>query len=321
METVRIGGRRYSDPDIISLAKRTGELICPRFTIRTQARLLLNELDQHSGLPQDPFARIKILASLNKIKIKPMDLESQRREQRDAVLYPVDSGWLILYNPRRPSGRTLFTLAHEIIHTLFPNSASGARFRSITNPESREANELERLCDLGAAELVLPLVEFQKQTNGNYSLADVGRLSNHFGTSFEATTFRLASAHPGFAVAGLLRHRRRLSEEREVIKVSSQQLLFSNLKESVGQAAEKKYRRQSAHLSEQCGSECDIPWNKSFELDSIVYQAEEKWIATAVESLPNRSKKMGRIEAIVAPYQREVGEEFPDVLFFWEEIR
>jgi hypothetical protein len=239
METVRIGGRRYSDPDIISLAKRTGELICPRFTIRTQARLLLDELDQHSGLPKDPLARIKILASLNRIKIKPMDLESQRKEQRDAVLYPVDSDWLILYNPRRPGGRTLFTLAHEIIHTLFPNSASGARFRSITSPESREANELERLCDLGAAELVLPLVEFQKQTNGNYSLANVGRLANHFGTSFEATTFRLASAHPGFAVAGLLRHRRRLSEEREVIKVSSQQLLFSNLKESVCQPAEK----------------------------------------------------------------------------------
>jgi len=321
METVRIGGRRYSDPDIISLAKQTGELICPRFTIKTHARLLLAELDQHFGLPKDPLARLKILASLNRIKIKPMDIESQRREQRDAVLYPVESGWLILFNPGRPRGRILFTLAHEIIHTLFPNSSSGARFRSITNPESREANELERLCDLGAAELVLPLEDFQKQANGNYSLVNVGRLSNHFGTSFEATTFRLASAHPGFAVAGLLRHRRRLGEEREVVKMSSQQLLFANLKKNGGQPPERKYRRQSLHLAERCGSEYDIPWNKSFDLHSIVYQAKEGRTATAIESLPNRSKKKGRLEAIVAPYQSEPDKEFPDVLFFWEEIQ
>src|SRR6185437_8021498 len=122
METVRIGGRRYSDPDIISLAKRTGELICPRFTIRTQARLLLAELNQHEGLPKDPLSRLSILASLNGIKIKPMNLEAQRSEPRDAALYPTDTGWLILYNPNRPRQRMLFTLAHEIIHTLFPNN-------------------------------------------------------------------------------------------------------------------------------------------------------------------------------------------------------
>jgi hypothetical protein len=51
-----------------------------------------------------------------------------------------------------------------------------------------------------------------------------------------------------------------------------------------------------------------------------VYQAEENLIATAIESLPNRSKKMGRLDAIVAPYQSESGKGFPDVLFFWEQI-
>jgi hypothetical protein len=319
METVRIGGRRYTDPDIISLARQTGELICPRFTIRMQARLLLEELSKFSGLPPHPFERLKILASLKGIKIKPMDIESQRREKRDAVLYPVSSGRVILYNPNRPPSRILFTLAHEIIHTLFPNSG-GARFRSITNPESREASELERLCDLGAAELVLPLEEFRKLANGDYSLSNTARLMDLFGTSFEATTFRLASAHPGFAVAGLLRHRRRLGEDREVIKVSSQRLLFS-MRRRPSQPAAKKYRRQSFYLSERCGTEYNIPWNKSFDLDSVVYQAEKHHVVSAIECLPNSVDKLGRIEAIIAPYQRDDADsDFGDVLFVWEQI-
>lgn len=317
---MRISDYRYSDPDIISLARQTGELICPRFTIKTQARLMLEELSTFDGLPSDPFEKIKILASLKGIKIEPMDIEGQRKIQRDAVLYPVKSGRMILFNPNRPRSRVLFTLAHEIIHTIFPNSAKGARFRSLSNPNSREATELERLCDLGAAELVFPLEEFRSFVNGRYSLSNVSRLSEYFHTSFEATTYRLASAHPGSAVAGLLRYRRRLSEERDVIKISSQKFLFSS-RFSVAQPAAKKYRRQSTYLSEQCTAKYNIPWNKSFDLDSIVYQAEKDRIVRAIEALPNGFGKMGRIEAMIAPYQRqEADKDFGDVLFFWEEV-
>jgi Zn-dependent peptidase ImmA (M78 family) len=320
METVRIGGRRYSDPDIISLARRTGELICPRFTIRTQARLLLEELREFSGLPADPFERLKILASLKGIKIQPMSIERWRQEQRDAVLYPTESGSVILYNPNRPKSRILFTIGHEIIHTLFPNSSSGARFRAMTNPDSREASELERLCDLGAAELVFPLEEFQRLVAGDYSLTNVSRLAERFGASYEATAYRLATAHPEFAAAGLLRYRRRVGEERDVVKISSQQFLFS-MKASVAAPIAKKYRRQSLYLSDQCGDKYNIPWNKSFDLESVVYRAEKGRVVVAIEALPNSSRKMGRLEAIFAPYQREeAADELGDVLFFWEEV-
>src|SRR5258708_14284818 len=157
METVNIGGRRYSDPDILSLARQTGGLIDPRFTIRMQARQLLDKLLSYPGVPANPLERLKILASLNGIKIRPMNIETYQKEKRDAALYRTEVGWLLLYNPNRLARRLLFTIAHEIIHTLFPNSVTGARFRTITNPDSREANELERLCDLGAAELVMPV--------------------------------------------------------------------------------------------------------------------------------------------------------------------
>jgi Zn-dependent peptidase ImmA (M78 family) len=58
---------------------------------------------------------------------------------------------------------------------------------------------------LGAAELVMPIDEFLEKAKGQYSLRNLEALASHFGTSLEATAYRLATAHPGFAVAGLLR--------------------------------------------------------------------------------------------------------------------
>ena len=41
----------------------------------------------------------------------------------------------------------------------------------------------------------------------------------------------------------------------------------------------------------------------------------------ALEELPNNSGKIGRLEAMLAPYQREDADpKFGDVLFFWEEL-
>ena len=62
METLRIAGRRYSDPDILSLAKESGELIDPRFTIVNKVRLLVRKLDRFPGVPNDGLERLKILA-------------------------------------------------------------------------------------------------------------------------------------------------------------------------------------------------------------------------------------------------------------------
>jgi len=320
MQTVSIGGRRYSDPDIISLAQRTGALIDPRFTIRTQARLLLQELQKHDGIPSDPLERLKILASMNGIRVEPMDSASQRSEKRDAVLYPVGAKWRVLYNPNRPQGRILFTIAHEIIHTVFPNSSSGARFRAITTPSSREANELERLCDLGAAELVLPLHDFRRVVCGGYNLTNVERVAKHFGTSLEATAYRMASAHPGIAIAGLLCFRRKVGEDRALLRLQNQRSLFPMQSLKV-EAAEPRYRRQSLHMSENCGDEYMIRWNKSFDLSSVVYEARRGGIVTEFENLPNTSGKTGRIDAMLNPYQRDGADaENGDVLFFWEEL-
>jgi hypothetical protein len=319
METLRIRGRRYSDPDVISLYEQTGGLIDPRSAVVNMARSLVRRVNEFPGVPRDPLERLKIIASLAGIKIQPMDMDRQQREKRDAALFPTPSGLKVLYNPNRPRSRVIFTIAHEVAHTFFPSSMSGARFRSITRPDSREANELERLCDLGAAELVMPLEEFQLDANGMYSLTFVDQLASRFGTSFEATTFRLASAHPGLALAGLLRYRLTLDEERRHDKASKQRSLFSSPPLPSVQPAEKKYRRQSIHMSCNCEDRHLIRWNKSFDRTSVVYKAKDGRVHSAIETLPNQSERHGRIEAMLSPYQRdEADEEFGDVLFLWQ---
>jgi Zn-dependent peptidase ImmA (M78 family) len=324
METLSIGGRRYSDPDIISLIRQSGGLIDPRWKVVNMARALIEESRTFSGLPNDPLERLKIIASLKGIKIKPMVMDQVRQEKRDAALYPTDSGWIVLYNPNCPEYRIVFTIGHEIIHTFFPNSRNGARFRSMTNPGSREGNELELLCHLGASELVMPIDEFRRQANGRFGLVSVERLASYFGTSFEATVYRLATAHPGLAVAGMPQYRFTREEDRRRAKVSNQRVLFANDTTLQPQPAERKYRRQSVHLSTpsaETEGEYTIRFNKSFDPSSIVYKAREGGIHSGIESLPNLSGAMGRIEAILCPYQSDnADEEFGDVFFFWEEI-
>lgn len=322
METIRVGGRRYSDPDVISLIKATGSLVDPRSSVLTQARKRLQTLSRFQDIPNDPIERLTILASICGIaEVVPMNIEQRRGETRDAVLAPnLSGGRSIIYNPTVPRSRVAFSIAHEIAHTFFPNSISGARFRNICASESREANELERLCDLGASELLMPLSEFQNAAAGTgYSLTSVSALMEVFGSSFEATAFRLASAHPGIAVAGLVRYRLRIGEQRKR-KITAQAVLFAPQGGNVdAEGAEPKYRRQSLHLSEACSDAHMVRWNKSFPADSAVYDAATASdVQVGFESLPNQLTTKGRLEAVRAPYQRDEAHPLSgDVLFFW----
>jgi Zn-dependent peptidase ImmA (M78 family) len=321
METVRVGGRKYSDPDVISLIRETGQLVDPRSSVLNQARTLVAKLSDWGEIPKDPFERLKILASLSRITLEPMDIERQHREKRDAILLTTATKRIIAYNPFRPPARVAFTIAHEISHTFFPNSATGARFRSVCGSNSREGNELERLCDLGASELLMPLAEFRQVSRGNFSITNVEELSAAFGSSYEATVFRLATAHPGTAVAGLLRYRLAVAEQRKAA-ITQQSLLFDKLNQELTHAPVAKYRRQSIHLSEYCEEGLTVRWNKSFDTTSCVYMAGKNGgVHTAMELLPNGTNIPGCIEAIRAPYQREDADsDFPDVLFFWTAI-
>lgn len=105
METITVGGRRYTDPDIISLIRATGQLIDPRSAVVHQAKELNREYKSFASQSQ-PFERLTILASLRGLEIHEMDPQLAAREKRDAVLIPTSSPkglrGQILYNSARP---------------------------------------------------------------------------------------------------------------------------------------------------------------------------------------------------------------------------
>ncbi len=322
MQTIAIGGHKYSDPDILSLIRAAGEFVDPRAAVLTQAKRLNEEFERYGGAEINPLERLKILASLCGLDVSEMNADSRQSERRDAILVPRNDGkgGLIAYNPERSLGRIAFSIAHEIAHTFFPNSASGARFRTLCSDESRAANELERLCDLGASEILMPYDRFRRTLGDEFGLHLVSKLSDCFGSSYEATVFRLATTYEGVCVAGLLQHRYRLSEQRALEASAAQGLLFGadSALASNGWVT-PKYRRQSFHASDGCTNDHAVRWNKSFDPSSCVYRAGQGTeIVRDREMLPNKLKEFGNIEAVRAPFQREgLDPARGDVIFLW----
>lgn len=317
MQSLRVGGRKYSDPDVLALIRASNPPLDPQKEVVRRARELNQRLKAFGGCDfADPRERLEVLASLAGAKVTPMAGSGVGKGRREALVYVGSNGSRqIHYDPSYADGRVNFSIAHEIAHTFFPDTG-GARFRSMCADDSKEANELEMLCHRGAAELLMPTEEFLEELSGNMGLTAVPRLCEKFGSSYEATVYRLASAYPGTAVAGLLRFRLRLADARRT-RSGNQARLFEFAAHV--ETPQPRLRRQSLHQSDSAGLEYFIPWNKSFDENSCVYAAaNQRGIHSGFESLPNECEQEGNIEAISAPYQRPDTEPgLQDVLFIW----
>jgi Zn-dependent peptidase ImmA (M78 family) len=322
----RIRTERRRDPDVTALVEAGGGLSDARSLVLTQARKLNASYRRFESSGNTPMERLKFIASLQGLTLAPMNIERSRHERRDAVviLNGATSGkrGQILYNPDRPSGRRAFSIAHEIAHTFFPSTSGGARFREMTANDAQEMSELERLCDLGAAEVLMPREEFQASVGGHWGIDCVERLIAEFGSSREATVFRLASAYPGMAAAGLLCFRRTKGDQAKLESMMQypQTSLFdfsSSAKPAAG-IADPKYRRQSFHTSDDFPTTHTVRWNKSFDEDSIVYKVGPNGVMSSGEPLPNGIELKGILEVVQAPYQRDHADiDHPDILFYW----
>jgi Zn-dependent peptidase ImmA (M78 family) len=317
---------RKRDPDVVALVEAGGGLSDARSLVLTQARKLNASYRRFESTGNTPMERLKFIASLQGLTLAPMNVERSRNEGRDAVvmLSGAEKGkrGQILYNPDRPAGRQAFSVAHEIAHTFFPSTSGGARFREMTASDSQEMSELERLCDLGAAEVLMPREEFQASAGGNWSIESIEHLIGEFGSSREATVFRLASAYPGIAAAGLLCFRRTKGDQAKLKSMMQypQANLFGSAvsAQSMSGIADPKYRRQSFHTSDNFPASHTVRWNKSFDENSIVYRVGPFGAMSSREPLPNDMGGEGTLEVIQAPYQREDADmEHPDILFYW----
>jgi O-acetyl-ADP-ribose deacetylase (regulator of RNase III) len=134
------------------------------------------------GLPVSPNRIVWTNKSVLRFAGNTDPVEAIEAKARELVLRARDAGWAgppynplaiadllgipveansdvidrIEFNPIRPRERVRFSIAHEIAHTLFEDVAEKTRHRSGPT-SSRDDWQLETLCNIAAAEFVMPL--------------------------------------------------------------------------------------------------------------------------------------------------------------------
>jgi len=103
--------------------------------------------DGWSGPPYDPFA----LAEYLKIGVVA------REDIPEARTVQSRTGFIVEFNPNRPRGRVKFSICHELAHTLFPDCGDRVRNRVTHRDMKGDEWQLETLCNIGAAELLMPI--------------------------------------------------------------------------------------------------------------------------------------------------------------------
>ena len=135
-----------------------------------------------NGPPFDPFE----LAEHMGISLSP------RSDVLDARVLPVGfERFRIEYNPGRPRGRTRFSVAHEIAHTLFPDCSVTARNRLRLADAVADDWQLELLCNIAAAEFLMP-VGYELNPTNPVTVDNLLSLQRQFDVSTEAIAIRLA---------------------------------------------------------------------------------------------------------------------------------
>jgi O-acetyl-ADP-ribose deacetylase (regulator of RNase III) len=136
-----------------------------------------------SGPPYDPFA----LAEFLRIPVEP------RQDVIDARTICTGEGkFRIEFNPDRSPARINFSVAHEIAHTLFPDCGEAIRNRYTHTEMKANDWELELLCNVAAAEILMPPGSFRPPEDGATSIDAIIELQRRFLVSTEAVLLRIA---------------------------------------------------------------------------------------------------------------------------------
>jgi O-acetyl-ADP-ribose deacetylase (regulator of RNase III) len=137
--------------------------------------------DGWQGPPFDPFR----LAEHLRIKIVP------REDVVDARTVPAGSqGIHIEYNPNRPKPRVRYSIAHEIAHTFFPDCSDRVRYRASGMEAKAEDWEIEMLCNIGAAELLMPTGNFPDLRRTSLGIDEILNLRRQYEVSVECLALR-----------------------------------------------------------------------------------------------------------------------------------
>lgn len=150
---------------------------------RARAIILRFIEEGNSNPPFDPLA----IAEYLKIPVIP------REDIRDARTVHIGGGKLVIeFNPTRPRGRIRFSIAHEITHTLFPDCREMVRNRGTHEDMQADEWQLEMLCNIGAAEILMPIGSFSDLQEQSLSIDTLLGLRKRHDVSVEALLLRFA---------------------------------------------------------------------------------------------------------------------------------
>lgn len=98
-------------------------------------------------------------------------------------LHRVGKAYRIVCSSDQSPARRRFTVAHELAHVILERTGRNA---------PRTGRTVERVCDMLAAECLMPRNEFERRLPAAPTCDDVRRLSGVFATSLRATSIRCA---------------------------------------------------------------------------------------------------------------------------------
>jgi Zn-dependent peptidase ImmA (M78 family) len=170
---------RWTNESVLTLGDRD-----PIAEIVSRARhYVLDAIEEGwSGPPYNPFT----LAEMRGIRLLATEAILDARTRSDP-----EGKFTIDFNPQRPAARMRFSIAHEIGHTLFSDCAAATRNRA-THQEMKEDDwQLELLCNMAAAEILMPFGTFQEDLSVRPSAGIVLDLRRKYLVSCEAIVNRL----------------------------------------------------------------------------------------------------------------------------------
>lgn len=177
-----VGKAPFSSPLALGLCAAVPAAADPVAAILWHARRLIAE----SGLTEPPFrpASYAHVRRVKQIVYKAMQVEG--------CLIPCGGDFIIELRKDRPQGRMNFTCAHELGHTFFYESVPSVKYRTAASSQPHHDPEEERLCNVAAAELLMPSEVFVKISRDHRpSARSLQAIAQTFESSLTATAVRL----------------------------------------------------------------------------------------------------------------------------------
>lgn len=181
--TLRSAGkaRKWNDPSVKLFAEGADPVQRMISLARNLALQALETTSDSSAI--DPFA----LAELKHIAVIANETIA------DARLVPLSGDRCrIEFNPHQPKSRTRFSIAHELAHTFFADWRDSIRNRESRGNFTRHEWELEMLCNIGAAELLMPITSFPELRREALDIRHLMMLKDRLEVSAEALLARVA---------------------------------------------------------------------------------------------------------------------------------